>query len=364
MQILQIAPTRWLSIANAVNRILQQWLDLKTHFQLKRTADKCYTAELLYNMYADIRNELYFVFLKPILDDTLSVNKAFQTNNNDPVKLLNDLIILIQGLAQRIVISGCKENLLKVNVKNYLHPHPYLGYDFEEKMKHCRTNNYLTVEDEMQIRSRCIDFIIALVSQLQQRLPDNIEILSNISLLSPEKCLRVIKPSVIPLAQFMIETQDTITKIYYQWSKLSYVKWQNVKSTISFWAEVEEYRDSSNENPFKELVNLALKCLVLPWSNGDVERTFSQMKNVKTSSRNRLHQDTINAILTTRAGLRRIEKCCFNYEFPSSVLSQIETLAAYKDHNESLNSISHNTNAFDNKENNDPDDNTDTSFIE
>lgn len=103
---------------------------------------------------------------------------------------------------------------------------------------------------------------------------------------------------------------------------------------------------------------------MLPWSNGDVERTFSQMKNVKNSSRNRLHQDTINAILTTRTGLRRIEKCCFNYEFPSSVLRQIGTLAAYKDHNESLNSISQNTSAFDNKENNDPDDDTDTSFIE
>jgi len=329
LKILQIAATRWLSIANAVQRILQQWLELKTHFQLKRTSDKCYTAELLYNMYTDVRNELYFIFLEPILNETQSVNKAFQTNNADPAKLLNDLTILIQGLAQRIVRTGCKENLLNINVKDYLHPHPYLGYNFEEKMKEARKNNSLTVDDEMKIRTRCIDFIIALVSQLQQRLPDNIDILLNISLLSPEKCLRVIKPSVIPLAQLMNETKDIITKIDYQWSKLSFVQWQNVTNTVSLWAEVQEYRDASGENPFKDLVNLALKFLVLPWSNGEVERSFSQMKIVKTPLRNRLQQDTINSILTTRAGLRRIDKCCFDYQFPPSIFRQVGTMATY-----------------------------------
>ncbi|XP_036149363.1 uncharacterized protein LOC118647829 isoform X1 [Monomorium pharaonis] len=216
LKILQVAATRWLSITNAVRRVLQQWLELKTHFYLRRTADKCYAAELLYNMYTDIRNKLYFIFLEPILNETESVNKAFQTNNGDPVKLLNDLTVLIKGLAQRIVITGCKEDLLKINVKDYLHPHPYLGYKFEEKMKEARTNNLLTIDDEILIRTRCIDFVVALVSQLQQRLPDNIDILLNISLLSPENSLRAIKPSVIPLAKLMNETKDDITKIDYQ----------------------------------------------------------------------------------------------------------------------------------------------------
>lgn len=321
----------------------------------------------------NIRNELYFIFLEPILNETQSVNKAFQTNNGDPAKLLNDLIILIQGLAQRIVITGCKKNLLKVNVKDYLHPHPYLGYKFEEKMKEARINNLLTVDDEMKIRTRCIDFIIALVGQLQQRLPDNIEILLNVSLLSPEKCFRVIKPSVIPLAQLMNETEDTITKIDYQWSKLSFVQWQNITNTISFWAEVQEYQDASGENPFKDLVNLALKCLVLPWSNGEVERAFSQIKIVKTSLRNRLHQDTINAILITRAGLRRINKCCFDYEFPPSVLRQMGTMTAYTKQDKffvDIQSVPQTTTRLNNfiwkspfKENLDPDDSDDSDII-
>lgn len=91
MNILQVATTRWLSIAEAVRRILRQWLELKTHFQFRRAADKCYVAELLYNMYSDIRNELYFIFLEPLLIETQSVNKAFQINNSDPAKLLKDL---------------------------------------------------------------------------------------------------------------------------------------------------------------------------------------------------------------------------------------------------------------------------------
>lgn len=137
----------------------------------------------------------------------------------------------------------------------------------------------------------------------------------------------------------MNETKDSITKIDYQWSKLSFVQWQNITNTISFWIEVQEYQDASGENPFKDLVNLALKCLTLPWSNGEVEKVFSQMKIIKTSLRNRLHQDTINTILITRTELRRIDKCCFDYEFPSSVLHQIGTMAMYTKQDKSFDSV-------------------------
>jgi len=81
-----------------------------------------------------------------------------------------------------VVTPDFRANLLEVNIKKYLHPNPYLGYEFEEK---CRS---LKIKPEVEkiIRSVIISFIINVVTELQKRLPDNIKTLKNTSLLSPE----------------------------------------------------------------------------------------------------------------------------------------------------------------------------------
>jgi len=35
----------------AVSRIIDQWSELKLHFDMARSKEKCYTAEMLYDMY-------------------------------------------------------------------------------------------------------------------------------------------------------------------------------------------------------------------------------------------------------------------------------------------------------------------------
>lgn len=41
LKIVQACNTCWLSIESAVVRIVDQWLELKVHFQVSRTKDKC-----------------------------------------------------------------------------------------------------------------------------------------------------------------------------------------------------------------------------------------------------------------------------------------------------------------------------------
>ena len=98
---------------------------------------------------------------------------------------------------------------------------------------------------------------------------------------------------------------------------------------MEFWNEVRLYKDASDVNPFQEVSNLALVLLVLPWSNADVERAFSQLNLVKTSLRNRMSTTMVNALLTIRAGLKRVNKCCHNYELPTNVLRNIGTMVTY-----------------------------------
>lgn len=53
LKIVQACQTRWLSIASAGQRLCDQWLELKTHFCLTKSSERCYTSEMLHAMYSD-----------------------------------------------------------------------------------------------------------------------------------------------------------------------------------------------------------------------------------------------------------------------------------------------------------------------
>lgn len=66
-RLVKLCATRLLAFYNCIKVILDQWLELKTCFQLASQKEKCYSARTLNEMYKDDTNLLYFNFLKPIL---------------------------------------------------------------------------------------------------------------------------------------------------------------------------------------------------------------------------------------------------------------------------------------------------------
>ncbi|KAF0729851.1 Uncharacterized protein FWK35_00024491 [Aphis craccivora] len=106
-----------------------------------------------------------------------------------------------------------------------------------------------------------------------------------------------------PSAQFLKIDGKFIDKINIQWTNILNVKWTETSNTIKFWNEVACYTDASGSYPFAEISNLAMKILVLPWSNAEVKRLFSQMNLVKSKLRNKMGPKLLDAILSTRAGL-------------------------------------------------------------
>jgi len=82
----------------------------------------------------------------------------------------------------------CREDFLTVRIEDYLNPRLYLEYSFEKTVEDSNIN----YESEKLLRSRCVSFILHLGKQLQQRLPHNINILENISLLSVSNSLKVV----------------------------------------------------------------------------------------------------------------------------------------------------------------------------
>jgi len=89
-----------------LSRIVDQWLELKTHFNISRNAEKCYTAETLYCMYPDNKNYAFLSFLKIILQEVQIINKLFESVSANPTKLVKELNQLITILTNKIVLPG------------------------------------------------------------------------------------------------------------------------------------------------------------------------------------------------------------------------------------------------------------------
>jgi len=237
--------------------------------------------------------------------------------------------MLVQFVAQLVINPGYRGDLLKVDLSANLHPRPHLGSGFESAVGDLRRNASMDVDTEIGIRQLCINFVVHLHTELKERLPENIQTLRSVNLISPANCLRQVKPAIDELARLMCLDDSEIQKAEVQWKKLALVEWERTSKTVPFWAEVLQYRNASGTVVFEDIARLALRLLVLPWSNAEIERAFSQVSIVKSKHRNRMGNEMLNGILTIRAGLRRIGKCCHNYEYPTSVLRDIGTMAVF-----------------------------------
>ncbi|XP_041974017.1 uncharacterized protein LOC121736556 [Aricia agestis] len=322
LKITQMCNTRWLSIEPAVRRIVDQWLELKTHFEIMKQKENCYMAEMLYSMYNDPINHLFLLYLLPILDEVQKVNKNFEINDRDPTKLLNDLVELVESVARRILMAtaSARVNILTDNITSYLDPSPYMGYNLERRI----TEYQLSPESVQNLRHRCKQFTLKLVQEMRSRMPVNIQTLRKMNMFSVRETLKAIKPEIVDIAQEFGCNAVDIERIVVQWRNISHIDWKNKKSTIEFWSEVCEYKDCADNNPFHELASLVMSILCLPHSNAEVERVFSQMNVVKTKLRNRMSLTTLNSIMYVRYGLRRSGKCCNSYNIPDDVLKHIK----------------------------------------
>lgn len=321
-----MSATRWLSIETAVSRIYDQYEELKVHFRIAKDKEDCMAAQILYDMYCDDKNYAYLCFLKPILGEVQKVNKSFESNTADSPKLLDDFMALLENLVKKVTPPNSSFKLFVNKLESFTDEHCYLGYLFEKKIAEMKSNN--DFKEEAYIRKRCTDFIVKLVNQLVQRTPDNINILRKISMFSIENTLKVNKESIIPLLEHFKYDPNVIDKIERQWRTITLFKWEKT-TTVDFWTEVFNFKNADNENPFIDLAKAALTFLILPHSNAEVERLFSEMNIVKCKLRNRMLNAMLVALLTIRSGMRRNNKCCCSYDIPDKVLEKIKTKDCY-----------------------------------
>ena len=299
----RFAETRWLSRSEVVKKILDQWDALTLHFQVSRNSERCFTAEQLYSMFSNPINKAYLTFLNQELESICKLNKYFQSDNLDVTKLYQDLADYYLSLLQRIIHpkafkSISKSNLASFDITTNLIPPSalHLGFLTHEILD----QSYITKESQDVVKEACFSFLKELASQIKQRLPENLSILKDLEMLSPQNATSQRKSSIAPLASKFPNLAPDIDQVEREWNLLHQRSWTCVSDTTQFWVEVYNTLDAEGQKKFFHVSFLALSLISLPYANAIVERAFSQMGIVKTKLRNRLAVETVNAVLQTR----------------------------------------------------------------
>lgn len=319
--------TRWLVMADCIDRIVDQKDALTLHFNMASSTEHCYTARLLKEMYNDKSNLLYMYFLQPVLMEIKAVNKCFQLETGNTLGVFRDLERLYMTTVRRILKPSVLRNhkqLRELDLTQsgiFLSPlDADLGTTFMDKLEESR----LAPDMKERIASRCMDFLKELVKQYQLRLPASMEFLRKLELICPKSVMSTInRPGVKDLPADVFSCP--IGTLESQWRNVTTASFSDHQDIDKFWLEVEAFKDAGGHKCFQELAQGAIRLLVLPVSNAHVERAFSLVSLLKDDTRNRMGLPLLSSIMDVRTGLVRNGFTSATFKPPRQLLERFDS---------------------------------------
>lgn len=201
---------------------------------------------------------------------------------------------------------------------------PYLGY---------ATESFISSHtiDADGVREGCKNFIVSLANQIRLRVPKNVKVLNQMIELSPQNVLKNDPNKINMCLNELFTDQSELLRIQIQnqMHNLKLIQWKKTVQSVEFWNEVGTCTDAGGVFAFKEAASFAMSFLVLPFSNADVERTFSQMNLIKNKVRNRMGLELLNAILMIKSWLHANNVCCHDYEVPGDMVAMMKSQVIY-----------------------------------
>ena len=331
----KVAETRWLSRGAAVEKVLEQYEELKLTFMLAKDRDRCYQADQLYQMYLDKRNHLYLTFLSSQLKALNRINRIFQSANLDPCAAHRDLEQYLRSLLDMVVMPAflkgvTSDDLITFDASRHAIPARAMFFGHEFSLKECDVPD----EARLGIREKCREFVLKLVAEVQKRLPNNVSLLSDLAKMSPESALKVCgRPSVVSIAASFQAISGSPDDVEREWNSLHRENWESCKDgridRERFWAEVGELKMADEELRYPNIFLLGTALMSAPVSNACVERLFSLMNVVKTKQRNRMQTRMTESILRIRCFLHAMGKTCVDYEIPDQAVRLFKSDVIY-----------------------------------
>lgn len=312
--------TRWLSLHNAVERLLKNWDALQEFFKRIQPIERLMSVDNIVTGMNDKSIFLYLNFLNFILPTLTHFNLLFQ-RKSPTIFLVHRKI---RTLYQTTLANFCrKEAISNTYLGNFNPSDPnnwkpvnqvYVGAEIHKltQKEVYRTNQTMITN----VKLRCRGFYVKLCEEIKKRFDMSDPLLYWISFFEPKTLLR---RDTRDHLQTLSDLVDLIPRIYKGNIQILDNEWraldQNPIEIDPETCEVVPFYQQlglikyDGEFLFKNLSAFALQILSLPVSNADAERLFSKLNLVKTNIRNNLSVDTLRALLIIAEAVDEDEAC-------------------------------------------------------
>jgi hypothetical protein len=282
---------------------------------LKQLEDKCI--------------QRYFFFLKYSLNYMNTFNALFQSKNVLIQDLHSNSVKLFLEVCQNF-IKGDTLSVCYDKFPNLIHAHNYLPIEKVYTGPECESLLIsLPTNIQHDVRVHILDFYVTLSKEIIQRLPLTSDIFQEMAFLKPQNAFNKNRHVLVELPQLTEKYKNFFdaSAIALEWRSLPYAFDNNEVQQLenmpidTMWLKIKKFKDFNDVEKFKTLGILASIVLTLPHSNADAERIFSVINDVKTRKRNRIGDDTLNAICTVRSSFSSNNTNCTNFQVTESHLN-------------------------------------------
>ena len=328
LSVLDFGRTRWLSLRNTVERLLNIWPSLQLYFSEHGTEKQkkfftlekeCYlkvlyllsnklngfneyfqTEELYYNEIANKFKEGFVVFCNAVLKNDYQ-NEDFAKLFSFPFEEKEDKYIL-EDQHDQSLISKLLSN--EEFTQQFLHKY--------NNLKELLSADDLSVSVRKEISSCAIRFILITLKYMKKKLPFEDELIEQVQVIFLEEFNKNYWLSLGTRFSNILNTDKLKESFVNELDnfQFNFKKYKQIpilsSSPIQMW--------KSFKKPYPTMYLLAMVLIVLPHSSVCLERMFSQLRDIKTLKRNRLT-------------IENLEACILNFEhFKSDKIHIIDAM--------------------------------------
>lgn len=296
-RILKPCQTRWLSVAQCVGRILEQWPALVLFFTAEASDKSSLQAERILHALKSTYVKATLEFCDYVLGDLTGLNVIFQSNGFQLHRLVTEVERVVKMLCQNF--RKPIQNLSNINVDDESQWLP-LQQVYPGIMAHESVGLMLPHEREGFL-TRCRDWCREAVRQILRRIDLPNPVLNALKDVDHVKILdgrADVSSGGILAKGFPRMSSSKVQTIDRQWRSLlidDNVKkggWES-KSIVEFWQSLNRLPE------YEDVAFFMLQMTSLPQSTAEVERTFSKVNANKTKLRSCLSVRTLEAIIKT-----------------------------------------------------------------
>lgn len=323
-KILKYVSTRWLSLLDSVNRVLEQWDALQHYFCVENNVNSSIKSNLENPMC-----KLYCLFLSNILPVFNSLNLSLQQEAPLVHILQKKLVSLFMDLIVRFVkptaLKEDAESILDISFNKRSHQKDndeiVIGakarsFIFEEKL----TDHQLT-----QFYSEVRNFYCTACDYILKKFPLKEEILKHAEVadISARKTASSASVTFFAKKFSSILTEEELNLLETEFASYQFENFNDLsyERMDSGWHQISQIINPvSGQKKYIALPKLMLAVLLIPHSNAITERVFSIVRKNQTEFRPSLDLTVLNALLVEKVKCSSTKEKCFQRTFSEEQL--------------------------------------------